>query len=139
MGQEFLEDKQWSDNLEAHKDLLLYWAGLDTGDKQMLVHLRFARELLALRWRYSGLRGQPCRPRRYPGLRGQGSRAVHAQDDNRVLAFPRWVEGEGGDVMVVVHLSTFHRYDYRIGFPGGGAWREDFDRDVYRRWVNRGA
>ena len=125
MGQEFLEDKQWSDNLDAHKDLLLYWAGLDTGDKQMLDHLRFARELLALRWRY-------------PGLRGQGFRAVHAHDDNRVLAFHRWVEGEGGDVMVVVHLSTFHRYDYRIGFPGGGSWREVFNSDVYEDWVNPG-
>jgi 1,4-alpha-glucan branching enzyme len=125
MGQEFLEDKQWSDNLDAHKDLLLYWAGLDTGDKQMLDHLRFTRELLALRWRY-------------PGLRGQGFRAVHAHDDNRVLAFHRWVEGEGGDVMVVVHLSTFHRYDYRIGFPGGGPWREVFNSDVYENWVNPG-
>jgi 1,4-alpha-glucan branching enzyme len=34
MGQEFLEDKQWSDNVEAHADLLLHWAGLDHGDKQ---------------------------------------------------------------------------------------------------------
>ena len=28
-----------------HKNLLLYWAGLDDGDKQMLDHLRFTREL----------------------------------------------------------------------------------------------
>jgi 1,4-alpha-glucan branching enzyme len=81
--------------------------------------------LLALRWRY-------------PGLRGQGFRVVHAHDDNRVLAFHRWVEGEGDDVMVVVHLSTFHRFDYRIGFPGGGGWREIFSSDVYENWVNPG-
>ena len=48
MGQEFLEDKQWSDNFEFHKDLLLHWAGLDNGDKQMLDHLRFTRELIRL-------------------------------------------------------------------------------------------
>ena len=54
MGQEFLEDKQWSDNVEVHADLLLHWAGLDAGDKQMLDHLRFTRELIALRWRYPG-------------------------------------------------------------------------------------
>jgi 1,4-alpha-glucan branching enzyme len=50
MGQEFLEDKQWSDNFEFHKDLLLHWAGFDQGDKQMLDHLRFTSGLLALRW-----------------------------------------------------------------------------------------
>ncbi len=123
MGQEFLEDKQWSDNLDFHRDLLLYWTGLDIGDKQMLDHLRFTRELLALRWR--------C-----PGLRGQGFRAVHAHDENRVLAFHRWVEGEGQDVLVVAHLATFNRFDYRIGFPGGGVWREAFNSDVYENWVN---
>ena len=45
MGQEFLEDKQWSDNFEFHQNLLLHWAGLDAGDKQMLDHVRFTREL----------------------------------------------------------------------------------------------
>jgi 1,4-alpha-glucan branching enzyme len=123
MGQEFLEDKQWSDNFEFHKALLLHWAGLDQGDKQMLDHLRFTRELLALRWQY-------------PGLRGQGFRVVHAHDQNRVLAYQRWVEGEGHDVLVVVHLSTYHRFGYRIGFPGGGEWREIFNSDVYENWVN---
>jgi 1,4-alpha-glucan branching enzyme len=123
MGQEFLEDKQWSDNFEFHQNLLLHWAGLHSGDKQMLDHVRFTRELVALRWRY-------------PGLRGQGFRIVHAHDENRVLAFHRWVEGEGHDVMVVVHLSTFNRFDYRIGFPDGGEWREVFNSDVYENWVN---
>ncbi len=53
-----------------------------------------------------------------------------------MLAFHRWVDGEGHDVMVVVHLSTFNRFDYRIGFPGGGEWREVFNSDVYENWVN---
>jgi 1,4-alpha-glucan branching enzyme len=123
MGQEFLEDKQWSDDFVHHHDLLLNWAGLDAGDKQMLDHLRFTSELLALRWRHAG-------------LRGQGFRVVHASDENRVLAFHRWVEGEGDDVLVIVHLSTFNRFDYRIGAPGGGAWREIFNSDVYESWVN---
>jgi 1,4-alpha-glucan branching enzyme len=122
-GQEFLEDKQWSDNVEAHDNLLPHWAGLDAGDKQMLDHLRFMRELIALRWR--------C-----PALRGQGFRVVHVDDANRVLAFQRWVEGEGHDVIVVVHLATFNRFGYRIGFPGGGEWREVFNSDVYENWVN---
>ena len=123
MGQEFLEDKQWSDNFEFHRNLLLHWAGLDAGDPQMVDHLRFTRELLHLRWRH-------------PGLRGQGFRVVHAHDGNRVLAFHRWTEGSGDDVLIVVHLAPFNRFDYRIGFPGGGEWREVFNSDVYEHWVN---
>jgi 1,4-alpha-glucan branching enzyme len=125
MGQEFLEDKPWSDNFEFHQDLLLHWAGFDQGDKQMLDHLRFTRELIGLRWRH-------------PGLRGQGLRVVHVHDQNRVLAFHRWVESEGHDVLVVVHLAAFHRFGYRIGFPGDGEWREVFNSDVYENWVNPG-
>jgi 1,4-alpha-glucan branching enzyme len=53
-----------------------------------------------------------------------------------VLAFQRWVEGEGRDVMVVAHLSSFNRFGYRIGFPFGGEWREVFNSDVYEDWVN---
>jgi 1,4-alpha-glucan branching enzyme len=39
-------------------------------------------------------------------------------------------------VIVVVHLSTFNRFGYRIGFPGGGEWQEIFNSDVYENWVN---
>jgi 1,4-alpha-glucan branching enzyme len=63
---------------------------------------------------------------------------VHTHDQNRVLAFHRWVEGEGRDVLVIVHLSTFNRFGYRIGVPGGGFWREVFNSDVYENWVNPG-
>jgi 1,4-alpha-glucan branching enzyme len=126
MGQEFLEDKQWADDFKNHANLLLYWAGLDAGDKQMVDHLRFTRELLHLRWRY-------------PGLRGDGFRPVHVHDQNRVLAFHRWVSGVGDDVLVVVHLAPFNRFGYRIGFPGAGEWREVFNSDVYENWVNPNA
>jgi 1,4-alpha-glucan branching enzyme len=123
MGQEFLEDKQWSDNFDFHAGLLLHWDGLDGGDRQMHDHLRFTRELLALRWRE-------------PALRGGGFRVVHASDVDRVLAFHRWIEGVGRDVIVVAHLGNGHRFDYRIGFPAGGEWREVFNSDVYENWVN---
>ncbi len=123
MGQEFLEDKQWADDFVAHPDLLLYWAGLDQGDKQMLDHMRCIRELLGVR-------------RVAPGLRGEGFRMVHAHNENRVVAFHRWVEGQGRDVIVVAHLANFTRVGYRVGFPGGGDWREVFNSDVYEHWVN---
>jgi 1,4-alpha-glucan branching enzyme len=126
MGQEFLEDKQWSDNFEFHGGLLLHWAGLERADRQMHDHLRFTCALANLR-------------RTCAALRGQGFRIIHAHDRNRVLAFQRWVEGEGHDVLVAVHLSNFNRFGYRIGFPGGGEWREVFNSDVYENWVNPAA
>lgn len=30
----------------------------------------------------------------------------------------------------------FYNRSYRIGFPGGGQWREVFNSDVYDQWVN---
>jgi 1,4-alpha-glucan branching enzyme len=122
MGQEFLEDKQWSDNFELASHLL-HWRGVDERDQQMLDHIQFTRDLVHLRWQH-------------PALRGQGFRVVHADDRQRVLAFHRWIEGAGHDLMVVVHLSTFNRFGYRIGFPHLGGWREVFNSDVYENWVN---
>ena len=45
MGQEFLEDKQWSD---SDKSLLIDWDGLNS-QKTLQDHLRFTRELIGLR------------------------------------------------------------------------------------------
>jgi len=123
MGQEFLEDKQWSDDVKGHSELRIYWDGLSATDPAMRDFLRFTRELIQLRWQL-------------PALRSEGFRVVHAHDANRVLAFHRWVPGEGHDVIVVVGLANFNRYGYRIGFPSGGGWREVFNSDVYDNWVN---
>jgi 1,4-alpha-glucan branching enzyme len=91
MWQEFLEDKQWSDDVRGHPELLIYWDGLSSSDASQRDFLRLTRELIRLRWQY-------------PALRSAGFRAVHYHDANRVLAFQRWIPGIGGDVMVVVHL-----------------------------------
>jgi 1,4-alpha-glucan branching enzyme len=123
MGQEFLEDKQWSDNLDVHPELRIYWDGLNASDPTMRDFLRFTRELIQTRWQ--------C-----PGLRGEGFRLVHVHDANRVLAFHRWNPGIGDDVLVVAHLGNSHRYRYRIGFPWPGRWREVFNSDVYDHWAN---
>jgi 1,4-alpha-glucan branching enzyme len=123
MGQEFLEDKQWSDNLELHSELRVFWEGLNSDDPSMRDFLRFTRELIALRWRL-------------PALRGEGFRVVHVHDENRVLAFHRWIPGEGRDVMVVASLANMPRYGYHVGFPWGGRWEEAFNSDVYDCWVN---
>jgi 1,4-alpha-glucan branching enzyme len=121
MGQEFLEDKQWSDNPNAPN--LLYWDGLATGDKSMVDFLRFMQDLIALRWRHAALRGESVN-------------VFHIHNVNRVIAFHRWIEGEGRDVVVVGSLREETWHGYTIGFPRAGRWREVFNSDVYDNWVN---
>lgn len=122
MGQEFLEDKYWSDSPNHHPGNLIWWDGLKT-DKAMQDHLRLVRELCWLR-------------RRHPALRSDGFAVHHQPDSNRVLAFQRWIPGIGRNVVVVASLSetTFHHY--QIGFPLEGRWIEAFNSDVFENWVN---
>jgi 1,4-alpha-glucan branching enzyme len=121
MGQEFLEDKPWSD---SDPNLLIYWDGVDKGtDQAMVDHLRFTRELIALR-------------RHQPALRGEGVNVFHVHNANRVIAFQRWVQGVGRDVVVVASLNESTFRGYALGFPGPGRWLEVFNSDVYDHWVN---
>jgi 1,4-alpha-glucan branching enzyme len=121
MGQEFLEDKPWNDNPDPAN--LISWSSLEAGDKFMGDFLRFTRDLIALR-------------HNQPGLRGEGCSIIHVHNDNRVLAFQRWVEGVGSDVVIAASLNESNWFDYQIGFPVGGPWREVFNSDVYDNWVN---
>jgi 1,4-alpha-glucan branching enzyme len=121
MGQEFLEDKPWSDTPNPANEI--WWQGLDGGDKVMSDFLRFARELIGLR-------------KNQPALRGEGCNIIHVHNQNRVLAFQRWVQNSGQDVIIVATLSEGTWYNYQIGFPGGGRWLEVFNSDVYDNWVN---
>ncbi len=121
MGQEFLEDKQWHD--EPNSQFQIYWDGPDQGYKPMADFLRFTRELIAVR---NGLKGLQC----------SGINVFHVHNDNRVLAFHRWVPGEGHDVVVVASLSESTYFNYELGFPENGYWKEAFNSDVYDNWVN---
>jgi 1,4-alpha-glucan branching enzyme len=121
MGQEFLEDKLWSDSPDD-PDHRIWWDGLVL-DRAMRDHLRFTRELIALRRRLAALR------------RGRIN-VFHCHGPTRVLAFHRWIEGEGDDVVVIASLSETTHYGYRLGFPLAGGWREAFNSDVYDNWVN---
>ena len=80
--------------------------------------LRFTRELLQLRWRL-------------PALRGEGFAPIHAHDQNRVLAFQRWVPGVGDDIVVVASFADQTLHGYEIGFPRPGRWAEVFNSDFY--------
>src|SRR5207253_1774758 len=54
MGQEFLEDKQWTD-WQGRPELLVWWAGLEGADRAMVDQHRFTRDLLWLRRSYPAL------------------------------------------------------------------------------------
>ncbi|HEY5791862.1 MAG TPA: alpha amylase C-terminal domain-containing protein, partial [Chthoniobacterales bacterium] len=116
--------KQWTD-WQGKPELLIWWEGLEGRDKAMSDQHRFTRDLMWLR-------------RKHPALRGEGLNVFHVHNDNRVIAFHRWLPGIGRDVVVVASLNerTFYNHSYRIGFPGGGYWREVFNSDVYDNWVN---
>ncbi len=122
MGQEFLEEKPW--DIPPDSPDLLGWAGLEGGaDPAMGNHLLFTQDLIRLRL------GQPA-------LRGDDVNAFHASDANRVIAYHRWLEGSGQDVVVVATLSESNWYGYAVGFPSAGYWMEVFNSDVYDNFVN---
>ena len=89
----------------------------------MINHLRFTQDAVKLR-------------ADYPGLRGDNVHPYWFSDQDRVLAFHRWLEGTGQDVIVVATLSDTTWWGYEIGFPSGGYWKEVFNSDVYDNWVN---
>lgn len=123
MGQEFLEDRQWSSDPTATANLI-DWSSLKPGtDKTAVDFLRFTQDLIRLRWNQ-------------PALRGDNVNAFHVSDQNRVIAFHRWLEGTGNDVIVVATLAEDTWYNYAMGFPFPGPWVEVFNSDVYDNWVN---
>lgn len=125
MGQEFLEDKQWHDDYGAPN--LLYWDGLfdedAPGHRHMVDFRHFTRDLIALR-------------RRLPALRSEAINVFYHHSIDRIIAFHRWVPGEGRDIVVVASLRDHTFYDYRLGFPHTGRWTEAFNSDVYEAMPN---
>jgi 1,4-alpha-glucan branching enzyme len=120
MGQEFLEDKQWDENLAAGNRP--YWGGL-TSDKAMIDQLRFTQDFIRLRWQQ-------------PAMRNGSIHVFHVHDENRIIAFHRWIEGQGRDVVVVASFNDSPFFDYQLGFPRGGGWTELLNSDAYDNWVN---
>ena len=122
MGQEFLEGQPW-DVLPTGPNLLR-WDGLDDpADSSMRDHLRFTKDLIRLR-------------RDLPALRGDNVRAFFCSDHDRVIAWHRWREGTGDDVIVVASFAETTWTGYQIGFPSEGLWKERFNSDVYDHFVN---
>ena len=122
MGQEFLEDKNWTDDPHAG-NLMIWWAGLEGMDKHMSDCHRFTRDLIWLR-------------RKHPALRGETINVFHVHNDNRVIAFHRWLPGVGRDVVILASLNENTFPAYALGFPGDGRWEEAFNSDVYDNFFN---
>jgi 1,4-alpha-glucan branching enzyme len=89
----------------------------------MANHLHFSQDLIRLRWNL-------------PALRGENVNPFHVHNQNRVIAFHRWLEGTGQDVIVVATLAESTWYNYAIGFPFPGRWTETFNSDAYDNFVN---
>jgi 1,4-alpha-glucan branching enzyme len=122
MGQEFLEDKPWTDAGQFHPGLGIYWDGL-TSDRVMQDFLRSMQDLIWLR-------------RKHPALRGEGVHAYYNHNHNRVLAVQRWVEGVGRDVVIVASLNESTFWSYDLGFPQAGQWLEIYNSDTYDNFPN---
>ena len=122
MGQEFLESRQWCDDPAAQNNLL-QWAALNAGNRAMGDQLRFTQDFIRLRWNQPALRGQRINP-------------FYSSNSDRVLAFHRWIDGEGRDVLVVASLNDNPFFNYQLGFPQAGHWSELFNSDIYDNWVN---
>jgi 1,4-alpha-glucan branching enzyme len=122
MGQEFLETRQWYwDPTWVNK--LIEWSELEAGANERVNQLRFTQDLIRLRWDQ-------------PALRSDNVNVFHVHNQKRVIAFHRWLEGVGRDVIVAASLNEATWYGYSIGFPFSGAWKEVFNSDVYYNWVN---
>ncbi|MDO7875675.1 alpha-amylase family glycosyl hydrolase [Hymenobacter sp. ASUV-10] len=112
-GQEFVAYKEFNDN----EPLRLHRAKENKG----LVQLH--RDLIRLR------RNQDGRSR---GLTGQHSRVFHVNNQDKVVAFARWADGQEqpGDVTVVLANFANTAYEsYTIGLPAGGHWKVSFNSD----------
>jgi 1,4-alpha-glucan branching enzyme len=59
-----------------------------------------------------------------------------AHNDNRVIAFHRWLDGAGHDDAVVTRFNESTWLGYQLGFPSRGRWLEIFNGDVYDNFVN---
>jgi len=64
------------------------------------------------------------------GLMGQNIRVFHMNEQTKLIAYYRSMEGgQGDDVIVVANFSTQSFDSYTIGFPRSGTWELRFNSD----------
>jgi 1,4-alpha-glucan branching enzyme len=122
MGEEFLEDKPWHDDVAHWGQFLIWWDGLNS-DSAMRDFLRCTADLIHLR-------------RAHPALRAEGIRVPQLHNIDRIIVMHRWVEGEGRDAVVVASFNEATLRDYPIELPWPGRWNEAFNSDFYDHFPN---
>jgi 1,4-alpha-glucan branching enzyme len=124
MGEEILESTPWTDDIRSIGNIIS-WDALEAGEKTSTDFLRFVQELLRIR-------------REQPALGGEAIHVHHVDTRSRIIAFHRWLEGVGRDVVVVASLNESTQFGYRVGMPRSGAWREVHNSDAFHNWPNPG-
>jgi 1,4-alpha-glucan branching enzyme len=110
-GQEFLQGGWFQDTVPLDWDLSDEFHGI----------LRLYRDLIHLRLNRAG---------QSRGLCGRGFKALHVNEETKLLAFHRWDKGgPGDDVVIVANFENTPRGNYAIGFPQPGLWRLRLNSD----------
>ncbi|MBF9224125.1 alpha amylase C-terminal domain-containing protein [Hymenobacter sp. BT662] len=112
-GQEFLAEGEFNDAEP------LQWADVDA--RPGLVNLY--RDLIALRRNF---RGQTR------GLGGQHTHVFHVNNEEKLVAFARWANGDGGPndtTVVIANFANAARDNYTLGLPAPGRWTVRFNSD----------
>lgn len=115
MGQEFFEDKPW--DVLPRPPNIPEWDRLQAQEPSATQFLQFTKDLIRLRWNH-------------PALRGENVRPTVSRNNDRVIAFHRWIDS-GDDMMIIGTLAEKTWFNYAIGFPAAGHWREVFNSDAY--------
>ena len=64
------------------------------------------------------------------GLTGQGIEILHLDNEQKLIAFHRFMDGGGGDsVVVVMNFSQRAVQDFSLAFPTEGNWKVRFNSD----------
>ena len=111
-GQELLEDRWFDDTVS------LDWE--KTGTNRGILQLH--RDLIALRRARDGTTR---------GLRGTNVRILRHDQEGKILAMHRWLEGgPHDDTVVIANFADRTIDDLRIGFPMPGRWNVRFNSDA---------
>ncbi len=111
-GQELLEDR-WFDDTVA-----LDWEKASTNRGILRLH----RDLIALRRDRDGVTR---------GLRGSNVAIIRADDDAKLLAMHRWMDGgPHDDTVVIANFADRTVDDLPLGLPAPGRWNVRFNADA---------
>jgi 1,4-alpha-glucan branching enzyme len=114
MGGEFAQEREWN------HDFSLDWHLLEDPMHKGVQDL--VRDLNGAYRRTPALHERDCESDGFCWL-------VAEDRDNSVLAFARFDKERNSIVIVVSNFTPIVRYDYRVGAPRGGYWREIVNTD----------